>query len=215
MIEFILLSVYITGCSRIISSGVADWNWYWTSKLCIWTIADGSYWSVSSWKSKIYIWKSLESLSSPVIIGWMLSSFADWSYWSLSSFNKQDLYLENIQRYWLNKLIYLMILIDEHYHLDEQCSWISHLELTSHHSGQTLWWIKLLLDCYHSCFDIIWINWMTMLSHISWNEQYSHLIIYILKLLHVIEHCLDGAVFSPASVRTYIWWSINATQICW
>ena len=150
------------------------------------------------------------TLSLLVIIRWTLSSFTDWRYWSLSSFNKRDLYLENIQRYWINKLIYLMILIDEHYHLDEQCSWISHLELTSHHSGQTLWWIKLLLDCYHSCFDIIWINWMTMLSHISWNRQYSHLIIYILKLLHVIEHWLDGAVFSPASVRAYIWWSISA-----
>jgi len=33
VIEFIWLSVYITGHSRIISSGVVDWIWYWTSKL--------------------------------------------------------------------------------------------------------------------------------------------------------------------------------------
>ena len=46
-------------------------------------------------------------------------------------------------------------------------------------------------------------GWL-LLSSTSWNEQYSHL---ILKLLHVIEHWLDGAVFSPASVRAYIWWS--------
>jgi len=62
VIEFIWLSVYITGHSRIISSGVVHWIWYWTSKLYIWTITDGSHWSVSSWTSKIYIWKSLESL---------------------------------------------------------------------------------------------------------------------------------------------------------
>jgi len=55
-----------------------------------------------------------------------------------------------------------MILIDEHYYLDEQCSWMSHLELTFHHSGQTLYWIKLLLDCYRSCFDVLWNNWMTI-----------------------------------------------------
>ena len=59
VIEFILLSVYITGHSRIISSDVADWIWYWTSKPYIWTIADWSYWSVSSGSSKIYTWMLL------------------------------------------------------------------------------------------------------------------------------------------------------------
>ena len=57
--------------------------------------------------------------------------------------SRNKTYLENIQRYWINKLIYLMILTDEHCYLDEQCSWMSHLELTSHHSGQTLWWISV------------------------------------------------------------------------
>jgi len=51
VIGFILLSVYIyiyiSGQSRVISSDVADEN----------------YWSVSSWTSKIYIWKSLELLN--------------------------------------------------------------------------------------------------------------------------------------------------------
>jgi len=28
---------------------------------------------------------------------------------------------KNIQRYWINKLLYLVILIDEHHCLDEQC----------------------------------------------------------------------------------------------
>jgi len=65
VIEFIWLSVYITGHSKVISSGVADWSWYWTSKLYIWTITDGSYWSVSSWPSKIYTWMS----------------YYHWNYW--------------------------------------------------------------------------------------------------------------------------------------
>jgi len=59
VIELFWLSVYITGHSRIISSDVADWIWYWTSKVYIWTIADWSHWSVSSWTSKIYTWMLL------------------------------------------------------------------------------------------------------------------------------------------------------------
>ena len=62
VIEFFWLSVYITGHSKIISSDVADWIWYWTSKLYIWTITDGSYWSISSRTSKMYTWMSLELL---------------------------------------------------------------------------------------------------------------------------------------------------------
>ena len=55
---------------------------------------------------------------------------------------------------------YLVILIDKYYY--KKCSWISHLELTFHRSGQTLHRIKLLLDCYRSRFDVLWNNWMTI-----------------------------------------------------
>jgi len=83
VIEFILLSVYITGHSRIISSDVADWIWYWTSKPYIWTIADWSYWSVSS-GSYLDVTLSLKLLDEhyhrSIITEWTLSSFADWSY---------------------------------------------------------------------------------------------------------------------------------------
>ena len=69
-----------------------------------------------------------------------------------------------------------MILIDEQYCLDEQCSWMFHLELTSHRSGQTLCRIKSLLDCYHSCFDVLWINWMTiaLTYYLEWTIFASH-----------------------------------------
>ena len=83
VIEFIWLSVYITGQSRVVLSDVVHWIWYWTSKLYIWTITDGSYWSISSGSSKIHLevtgitgW----TLSSFVITEWTLLSFADWSY---------------------------------------------------------------------------------------------------------------------------------------
>jgi len=96
--------------------------------------------------------------------------------WTLSSFNKQHLYLENIQHYWMNKLLYLVILIDEYYYLDEQCSWISLLESTSHHFGQTLCRTKLLLDCYHSHFYVLWNNWMTiaLTYYLEWTMFASH-----------------------------------------
>ena len=69
-----------------------------------------------------------------------------------------------------------MILIDEHYYLDEQCSWISHLKLTSYCSGQTLYCIKLLLDCYRSRFDVLWNNWMTvaLIYYLKWTVFASH-----------------------------------------
>jgi len=102
------------------------------------------------------------TLSSLIITEWTLSLFADWSYWSLSSCNKQDLYLENIQQHCLDKLLYLVILIDEYHCPDEQCSWMFHLELTSHRSGQTLYWLKLLFHWYRSYFDVLWSNWMTI-----------------------------------------------------
>ena len=70
----------------------------------------------------------------------------------------------------------LVILIDEYHCLDEQCSWMFHLELTSHHSGQTLYRIKSLLDCYRSCFDVLWINWMTiaLAYFLKWTIFASH-----------------------------------------
>jgi len=69
-----------------------------------------------------------------------------------------------------------VILIDEHYYLDEQCSWISHLKLTSYCSGQTLYCIKLLLDCYRSRFDVLWNNWMTvaLIYYLKWTVFASH-----------------------------------------
>jgi len=69
-----------------------------------------------------------------------------------------------------------VILIDEYHCLDEQCSWMFHLELTSHHSGQTLYRIKSLLDCYRSCFDVLWINWMTiaLAYFLKWTIFASH-----------------------------------------
>ena len=51
-----------------------------------------------------------------------------------------------------------------------------YLELTSHHSGQTLCWIKLLLHWYRPYFDVLWSNWMTIVLayFLEWTIFASH-----------------------------------------
>jgi len=169
------------GQSRIISSDVADCIWYWTSKPYIWTLADWSYWLVSFWnKQDRYIWMSLEllyehyhrSLSQDEHYHRSLTGAINRYHRSINkTYIRRTFNIIEWTSYdvWWSWLMNIAI-------WNKQCSWISHLELTSHRSGQALCRIKLQLDCYRSCFNVFSNNWTTiaLAYYLKWTMFTSH-----------------------------------------